>query len=71
MSGRKKYSQHLDWLRTIDKLGRATAGFESVLSQIDNNNDFDKNNFWKNIKMFDNYYKTDLIETFPELIDLK
>lgn len=67
----KKYVQHLDWLRTIDKLGRATAGFESVLSQIDNNNNFDKNNFWKNIKMFDNYYKTDLLETFPELIDLK
>lgn len=68
---RKKYHEHLDWLRPIDKLGRATKGFESVLSQIDNDNIFDKDNFWKNVNIFDNYYKTDLLETFPELIDLK
>lgn len=68
---RKKYEDHLNWLRPIDKLGRATAGFESILKEIDNNLEFDKNNFWKNINLFDNYYKTDLLETFPELIDLK
>jgi len=68
---RKKYQEHLDWLRPIDKFGRATASFESVISCIDNNNVFEKDKFWKNIKLFDNYYKTDLLETFPELIDLK
>jgi sulfatase maturation enzyme AslB (radical SAM superfamily) len=68
---RKKYHEHLDWLRPIDKLGRATAGFESVILYIDNKNIFDKDNFWKNINLFDNYYKTDLLKTFPELDDLK
>jgi radical SAM protein with 4Fe4S-binding SPASM domain len=69
---KKRYQDHLNWLRPIDKLGRATAGFESVISHIDNsNNNFNKDNFWKNVNLFDNYYKTNLLETFPELIDLK
>lgn len=68
---RKKYREHLDWLRPIDKLGRATESFESVLSYIDINSSFDKSDFWKNVNLFDNYYKTNLLETFPELVDLQ
>ena len=68
---KKKYHDHLTWLRPLDTLGRATAGFEGILAEIDNNDNFDKSNFWKNVNTFDNYYKTKLLETFPELIDLK
>lgn len=67
----KKYIEHLEWLKPNDALGRATYGFESAISFIKNNNEtFDKDAFWKNIKIFDNYYKNDLLKTFPELIDL-
>jgi hypothetical protein len=53
----KKYNKHLEWLTPKDSLGRATYGFESAISFIhSNNNSFDKNTFWENIKIFDNIF---------------
>lgn len=68
---KEKYQQHLDWLSPLDPTGRATYGFESIVKQIDNDIEFDRNLFWDNVNLLDNYYKTNLLETFPELEDLK
>ena len=68
---REKYHKHLEWLQPLDPVGRATYGYKSILHYIDNNKKFDSINFWNNINPLDNYYGQNLIETFPELIDLQ
>jgi MoaA/NifB/PqqE/SkfB family radical SAM enzyme len=65
-----KYNTHLDWLRPLDKEGNATLGFESVLMQLNKKVAFDPSLFWQNIKPLDKFYKTNLLDTFPELVDL-
>lgn len=64
---RIKYRSHLDWLIPLDRLGRATNGFESVLEYIENDRAFDPDLFWAEVTQLDQYYSTDLIEVFPEL----
>jgi organic radical activating enzyme len=64
---RIKYRTHLDWLIPLDRLGRATNGFESVVDYIENDRKFDPELFWKETDRLDQYYNTDLIEVFPEL----
>lgn len=69
---RKKYANHLKWLRPLDKLGRATFGFESLLKHMDKQNShFDRKLFWNNVNSLDSYHNTDLLAVFPELEDLK
>jgi MoaA/NifB/PqqE/SkfB family radical SAM enzyme len=68
---RKKYHKHLEGLRPLDPVGRATYGYESILNHIDNNKEFDSVNFWNNITPLDNYYGQNLIEIFPELAGLQ
>ena len=64
---RQIYYEHLDWLLPIDQLGRATYGFRSVLSFIKNEHNFDPQNFWQNVDALDQYYRTCMIDVFPEL----
>ena len=68
---RERYHKHLEWLRPLDPVGRATYGYESILNHIDNNKQFDPVNFWNNITPLDKYYGQNLIETFPELTSLQ
>ena len=66
----EKYTAHLEWLRPLDTEGRATQGFESILEQLKTTITFDSNEFWNNITPLDQYYKANLLESFPELVDL-
>lgn len=68
---KEKYNEHLTWLTPLDKLGRASYGFNSVLNYIDSLREFDYNSFWKEVNQLDQYHQTDLISTFPELKNLK
>jgi len=61
------YEKHLEWLIPRDKLGRAVYGFRSILSYIENNAEFDANDFWINVDALDRYHHTELLTTFPEL----
>jgi hypothetical protein len=54
-----------------DSVGRATYGFQSVLSYIENEQDFDSNDFWSNVNLLDRYHGTNLLDIFPELDFLK
>ena len=67
---REKYTRHLEWLRSIDTEGRATLGFQSILEQIKTDQEFDPQLFWNNILPLDKYHNANLLDSFPELIDL-
>jgi MoaA/NifB/PqqE/SkfB family radical SAM enzyme len=67
---REKINNHLEWLRPLDNEGRATQGFESILTQLDTTIAFDSKDFWQNILPLDKYYKANLLDSFPELVDL-
>jgi hypothetical protein len=64
---RSKYLEHLDWLRPQDPLGRSTHAFEFLLGLLDEPEEFDPADFWKNINELDGYHETDLLSIFPEL----
>ena len=66
----KKYTRHLEWLRPLDNEGRATFGFQSILEQIKTDRKFDPQLFWNNILPLDKYYNANLLDSFPELVDL-
>jgi MoaA/NifB/PqqE/SkfB family radical SAM enzyme len=64
---RKVYNDHIDWLSSKDSLGRAIHGFQSVLSHIEHEHDFNTLDFWNNVDSLDRYHKTCMIDVFPEL----
>ena len=67
---REKYRKHLEWLRPIDPYGKSTSGYVSILHALDSNDQFDLDLFWKEIKLRDKYYNANLLDSFPELVDL-
>ncbi len=67
---REKYNRHLQWLRPRDKIGRAVYGYESILNFIDNDIQFDPELFWNSVDSLDKYHQTNLVEVFPELVDI-
>jgi MoaA/NifB/PqqE/SkfB family radical SAM enzyme len=69
---RVKFEQHLEWLRPLDPLLRATVGFESALnfmSATDNSALISK--FWSKTTELDAIRKENLLEIIPELQALK
>ena len=66
----EKYQLHLDWLKPLDREGRATYGFESILEQLKNTVEFDPQLFWNNVLPLDKYHNANLLDSFPELVDL-
>jgi radical SAM protein with 4Fe4S-binding SPASM domain len=68
---RAKYQEHLEWLRPLDKLNRATVGFESALRFLDSDNVEQLPIFWKNMKKLDELRKENLLEVIPELNEIR
>jgi predicted 3-demethylubiquinone-9 3-methyltransferase (glyoxalase superfamily) len=67
-----KYEQHLEWLRPLDKLNRATQGFESAITFMnatDNTNLIDT--FWRKTHELDDIRNENLLRIIPELKALK
>ena len=68
---KEKYEKHLEWLRPLDSLTRATKGFESSLDYMmrrDNSKDIEQ--FKSNMDRLDKIRNENLTDTFPELRDL-
>jgi len=68
---KEKIEKHLEWLRPLDKLTRATKGFESGLDYMmrrDNNKDIQQ--FKDTMKKMDVIRDENILETFPELTEL-
>ena len=65
---RMLYEEHLEWLRPLDSLHRATVGFESAINFMmatDNSNLLTK--FWAKTDELDVIRKENILEVIPEL----
>jgi radical SAM protein with 4Fe4S-binding SPASM domain len=66
------YEEHLEWLRPLDSLQRATTGFESAIKYIqatDNTHLLPK--FWASMQKMDTIRNENVLEIIPELAALK
>jgi radical SAM protein with 4Fe4S-binding SPASM domain len=64
----EKYNAHLEWLRPLDQLNRATVGFESALQYMnstDNTHLVEK--FWQKTNQLDGIRKENILDSIPEL----
>jgi len=69
---KQKFEQHLEWLRPLDPLGRATVGFESSINfmmNIDNTAYLPK--FWQRTQELDQIRNENVLDVIPELAILK
>ena len=67
-----KYQNHLEWLRPLDPLQRATVGFESAINYMqstDNSQLIEK--FWSRTNELDAIRNEDILTIIPELAALK
>jgi organic radical activating enzyme len=63
-----KYQEHVEWLRPLDTLQRATVGFQSAIkfmSAIDNTHLLDT--FWRKTHELDNIRNENILTVIPEL----
>lgn len=66
-----KYTEHLSWLRPIDRLNRATVGFESALEFMTATDNSDLiQTFWQRTNRLDDIRGERLINVMPELQSL-
>jgi organic radical activating enzyme len=68
----EKYQAHIDWLRPLDPLQRATVGFESAINFMqgtDNKHLLSK--FWSKTQELDNIRKENILQVIPELEAIK
>jgi sulfatase maturation enzyme AslB (radical SAM superfamily) len=68
----ERYQEHLEWLRPLDPLQRATVGFESAINFMqatDNTHLIPK--FWDKTAELDAIRKENILEVIPELQALK
>ena len=66
-----KYEKHIEWLRPLDTLTRATKGFEAGLDyMMRRDNSKDIHQFKKTMQRMDNIRDEDIVKTFPELAEL-
>ena len=64
----QRYREHLDWLKPLDKLNRATVGFESALQfMMASDNSHLLDTFWKHTHQLDQIRSENVLEVLPEL----
>ena len=69
---KQAFEQHLEWLRPLDRLNRATVGFESAINfmmSTDNSHLIGK--FWAKTRDLDAIRNEDILDIIPELEALK
>ena len=67
-----KFNEHLEWLRPLDHLNRATTGFESAITFMnatDNTQLIEK--FWHKTHELDTIRRENILDVIPELAMLK
>jgi hypothetical protein len=65
---RQKFVEHLAWLHPLDRLNRATVGFESAINFMDatdNSKLIDR--FWKKTRELDAIRNENILDIIPEL----
>ena len=65
---RIKFSEHLEWLKPLDSLQRATVGFESAINFMMSNDNSDLlDTFWLKTKQLDSIRNENILSSIPEL----
>jgi hypothetical protein len=65
---RVKFEEHLDWLKPLDHLNRATVGFESAINfMMATDNTHLLENFWKKTHRLDDIRRERWLDYVPEL----
>jgi len=64
---RDRYRQHLEWLRPLDRLNRATVGYESALNLLENDNTDLIPTFWEKTHRLDQLRQERCLDALPEL----
>jgi MoaA/NifB/PqqE/SkfB family radical SAM enzyme len=65
---RLKFEEHIEWLRPLDQLRRATVGFESAINfMLGTDNTVLLSKFWKKTHELDAIRKENILEVIPEL----
>jgi len=65
---KQKFQAHLEWLRPLDPLRRATVGFESALNYLDStDNSHLIPKFWSKTQQLDEIRKENILDIIPEL----
>ena len=65
---RAQFEQHLEWLRPLDPLQRATVGFESAIKFMDaTDNSHLLPKFWERTHQLDEIRRENIFEVLPEL----
>ena len=68
---RRKLTDHIAWLKPLDKLKRATTGFESALRYLDTGNRQDQLPvFWEKMTALDKIRNQSTLDAIPELHEL-
>jgi hypothetical protein len=68
---KEKIQKHLDWLKPLDKLTRASKGYESAMEWMmatDNQKHLDL--FFNNTRKYDKIRNEDTLQVFPEWKEL-
>jgi hypothetical protein len=68
---KNKFEEHLEWLKPLDRLNRATIGFESAVNFMmatDNSSLVKK--FWVKTHQLDSIRDENILSIIPELADL-
>jgi hypothetical protein len=69
---KQKFEQHLEWLRPLDHLRRATVGFESAVNyMMSTDNTHLIPQFWAKTQQLDDIRKENILDIIPELAALK
>lgn len=69
---KEEIEKHLDWLRPLDQIGRATGGFEGAIkSMMADDKSHMLKDFWKNADALDRIRNEKIIDSVPELSQLR
>jgi radical SAM protein with 4Fe4S-binding SPASM domain len=68
---REKYARHLEWLKPLDLLNRASVGFESALNMLANDNTHLLDKFWAKTEQLDTIRNENVFDFLPELKALR
>ena len=67
-----KFTKHLEWLRPLDQLNRASVGFESAIRfMMSNDNSALLDDFWTKTKHLDHIRDEEILDVLPELRKLQ
>jgi len=67
-----KYKKHIEWLQPLDRLNRATVGFESAIQYMDSTDNIHLiRKFWEKNDKLDGIRDENILDIIPELGALK